>query len=390
MASQSQTQTASHTSVATDLFDSKLWIKNPLFDLLFVSGGAFFTLLVAAASFQFPEFLPIFFWIWIIGFEGSHFWATFSRTYVDPEYRSKNKTLLFGSLIFFLLPGIAIGLNQSQSHIDFALLYGFFIFVWSLYHNARQHFGFLSIYSKKAELPDELKLKMTRSLYLAVGAAQVYFLLNFKIQSAFGLAGASEINPSLGFLIESLPLYFSIGVFAYLIVLTWGAVKYVGKQSLVSLYYIFVCWFFYSTMFYFIAPQDHFVQNLSGGETLMLIAIMNSLFHNIQYHAIVWYYGNRRYKTDQKKKFGLAGFIGSNTFTYLAFALILGLVFSFITWNVGDWPSPSGSWAGVTMSEWAYIAFFGIIGHHFYLDQKIWRPSRSNELRNYLKIKGNQ
>ena len=48
-------------------------------------------------------------------------------------------------------------------------------------------------------------------------------------------------------------------------------------------------------MFFYIAPHDRFVQDLGGGETLMLIAIMNSLFHNIQYHAIVWYYGQKRY-----------------------------------------------------------------------------------------------
>ncbi|MCB0357249.1 MAG: hypothetical protein KDD40_09590, partial [Bdellovibrionales bacterium] len=170
--------------------------------------------------------------------------------------------------------------------------------------------------------------------------------------------------------------------------LTKEALNTVGPKALISLFYIAVCCVFYSTMFYFIAPNDHFVQNMSGGETLMLIAIMNSLFHNIQYHAIVWYYGNRRYneKNADHKEFGLARIVNYKTLNYLSIAILLGLVFAFITWNVGDWPGPSGSWTHVSTHHWAYILFFGIIGHHFYLDQKIWRPSQSQELRSYLKL----
>jgi hypothetical protein len=64
----------------------------------------------------------------------------------------------------------------------------------------------------------------------------------------------------------------------------------------------------------------------------------------------------------------------------------MGAVYGFITWHVGDWPSFSGSWQNVKFHSWAYILFFGIIGHHFFLDQVIWHPSRSKELKNYLKL----
>ncbi len=32
----------------------------------------------------------------------------------------------------------------------------------------------------------------------------------------------------------------------------------------------------------------------------------------------------------------------------------------------------------------AYVLYFGIVGHHFYLDQKIWRPSLQKDLSQYL------
>jgi len=133
-----------------------------------------------------------------------------------------------------------------------------------------------------------------------------------------------------------------------------------------------------------IAPRDRFVQNLSGGETLMLIAIMSSLFHNNQYHAIVYHYSRRRYGSGEKR-FGAAETINGGGLRYASFALMLGAAFGVIVWHVGDWPDAWGQWTASGMHSWAYALFFGIIGHHFYLDQKIWRPSQSQELRRYLR-----
>lgn len=377
------------TNEASEILNPKFWVKSPGFDLSLVTGGAFFTLGVAAIAFQVPQYLPIFFWIWVVAFEGSHFWATFSRTYIDSEYRKTNAKVLYASLVFFLFPFLAVLADASQSSISYMSLYGFFIFVWSLYHNARQHYGFMSIYTGKAKIHSELKSKMTKTLYFSVCSAQAYFLLNFKIQGAFGLATAASVSPNLDFLVAKLPIIFSIGSIAYFFYLTKELIEKVGKKALIGMYYIGVCWLFYSTMFYVVAPMDTLFQSMSGAETLMLIAIMNSLFHNIQYHAIVWYYGNKRYNEEkvEQKSYGIARFVNYKTANYLGFALLMGAVFGFITWNVGDWPAPNGSWAMTQASHWAYVLFFGIIGHHFYLDQKIWRPSTQKELRSYLDLK---
>ena len=373
-------QTIAQTSALTY---PKLWIRNPVFDLTLVTGGAFFTLLVAAISFQFPIMLPVFFWIWVVVFEGSHFWATFTRTYLDTNFRRENKAVLYGSLVFFAFPALALMAENSQPEIAFASLYGFFIFVWSLYHNARQHYGFMSIYAAKSGISGDQKNKLTTLLYASVCFAQLHFLFNFKAPGAFGLTTPTSIDATFGFLMWKLPIILTFASLIYLIVLGSRTIRDHGVKSFMPLFYIAVCWLFYTVMFYYIAPRDRFVQNLGGAETLMLVAIMNSLFHNIQYHAIVYHYGQRRYKgTD--KSFGPAGLINKGAFSYGVFALALGAVFGLIVWNMAEWPNFSGEWTASGMSTWAYVLFFGIIGHHFYLDQKIWRPSKSRELRSYL------
>lgn len=360
-----------------------IWIRGGLYDLCLVTGGAFFTFFVALTAFQKPALLPIFFWIWVVAFEGSHFWATLSRTYFDRKFSRENKPLLFGSLVFFAFPALALVGHQWLPALALPTVYGFFIFCWSLYHNARQHYGFVSIYSRKAGVTENHRRGLVIALYTSVGLAQLHFLFNFKLPGTFGLTSPGSVQGSLGMLLHQVPMVLSVAALVYLVYVALAVGKARRGAGFMPIYYVAVCWLFYSAMFYFVAPRDHFVQSLDGAETLMLIAIMNSLFHNIQYHAIVYHYSRRRYG-QQEGRFGLARLLNQHALSYLASALLLGGVFGVIVWHLGDWPDVFGNWSGQGTAPWAFVLFFGIIGHHFYLDQKIWRPSKSKELRSYL------
>ncbi|CAM2011261.1 hypothetical protein [Acanthopleuribacter pedis] len=359
------------------------WIRNRAFDLWLVTGGAFFTLAAALLAFQFPVLLPPLFWLWVVAFEGSHFWATFSRTYFDRDFRRSHPKLLWGSTVFFLFPVLALSLDAVLPGANLATFYGFFIFCWSLYHNARQHYGFISIYSRKAGLDAERRAHLVFALYASVCLAQFHFLWNFKAPGIFGLPVPGEVGGLWFFVGHQLPMALSVAAFAFLVFVARQLWNRRGAAAFMPIFYTAVCWLFYSLMFYVIAPRDTFVQRLNGTETLMLIAVMNSLFHNIQYHAIVYHHGQRRYGGD-KRQFGAAGWINRDAGHYMVVALLVGAVFGTIVWHLGDWPDVFGRWSGGSMQAWAYVLFFGIIGHHFYLDQKIWRPSQSKALRKAL------
>lgn len=358
------------------------WIRNPFFDYSLIMGGALFTLIVALVSFQAPQLVPFFFWAWVVFFEGSHFWATYSRTYIDVKYRKENSRVLYTSLIFFVFPLIAIVLQNLIPSISFMVFYGFFIFTWSLYHNAKQHYGFLSIYAAKIKLEHKEKEKMKYALYGVVVFSQLYFLVNFKIQGTFSMSEPLQWSPVLSFMATKL-FYVLTGVGAiYFVYQSFVLSKKYGNLILPIVSYIATCLFFYSIMFYYIAHTDKFILS-DGISVLILIAIMNSLFHNIQYHAIVWHYGQARYSQDVTDKYGIAKFVNGKTINYILVALLLGAVFGFIVWNVGSSPDINGAFTSKA-NNWAYVLFFGIIGHHFYLDQKIWRPSQQSELKSYL------
>jgi len=144
-------------------------------------------------------------------------------------------------------------------------------------------------------------------------------------------------------------------------------------------------------MFYGVAPREPFFSAAqNGAQNLMLLAIMNSLFHNIQYHAIVWTYARKRYIENQENVsrdlLGFASRINGSFKGYATASILMGVGFAWIVNGLGDWPNWQGVGPFHEMSALSYVLFFGIIGHHFFLDQMIWRPSRQKDLRSYLRL----
>ncbi len=371
----------------TTMTQQNFWIRDAKFDLTFVMGGALLTLLTAAMVAMQPSLLPIVFWVWVIFFEGSHFWATWSRTYLDQDFKKNNRSLMYSSLIFFLIPMGFVALRTITGWSMATDIYGFFIFLWSLYHNARQHYGFVSIYNKKAALPLNEAKQNIKALYLAVVSAQIYFLFHIRLQNAFPAVPALNAWGAFASMsLTYLPILGTVTALFFIFKNLFSAVQ--NKKSINPALYSIVCWVFYTTMFYFIAPQEPFFSNpVNGAQSLMLIAVMNSLFHNIQYHAIVWHYGNKRVDpTQAKTEVGVATSIYKKRSIYMTVAVVAGLFFAFLVSKGGDWPSITGSYQASEFNTFAYIFVLGIIGHHFFLDQYIWRPSKQSDLSQYLGI----
>ena len=359
-------------------FEDTIWLRSKRFDLSLILGGALLTLALPLLAGRHSNILPALFWIWILVFEGPHFFSTWTRTYFDPKYLGAYSRLLTGSLVFFIFPALSY-LIASNAGLNF---YGFFIFCWSLYHNARQHYGFLGLYARKAALSEKVRPNIKKWIYLFVVPPQIYFLFSFKLPSAY--PETSNLLGTLQHFVQiSAPMVSVLSLIAYAFVLIRGKIKY--PITITS--YTIGCLIFYSAMFYFVASREPFFAGAqNAAQRFMLIAVMNSLFHNIQYLAIVWLYGKARASANSMT--GIARAIHSNSWFYLGSCLLGGAVFGTIVWNLGDWTNVHGLWTQSESHLWAQILFFGIIGHHFYLDQKIWKPSIQKDVTSALLDKG--
>src|SRR5271165_1035311 len=72
--------------------------------------------------------ITLLWWFWSVGFDGTHIFATASRTYFDAEARARTPLLLWGSLLVFFALGPLMVLAGLKGLL--ALLVG----VWAYYH----------------------------------------------------------------------------------------------------------------------------------------------------------------------------------------------------------------------------------------------------------------
>ena len=369
-----------------------LWIGSKTYDLAFIFGGSLFTLLIPLIALAAPAaLLPLCFWGWVFFFEGSHFWATYSRTFLDSKFIAENKPVLFTSLCFLLAPAVMVALS-SQTQNPLAMnLYGFFIFTWSLYHNTRQHYGFVSIYNRKSGASPESMELFRWGMYLTTYAPMAHFFLSYKLGADFPTFFETLSTSSFfSLVVLNLPAVLSGLSLAYLGFLGFRVLT--GKSgcgSPISFFYIVNCFIFYNVMFHLVAAYGPFLPGYQNfGQKLMVVSIMNSLFHNIQYHAMVWFYSKKRYSEAPSEGFlGLAKAVNSRFSTYTLAALGFSSLFTLVFWLRAEIPFFSSGVSEGAWSHLAYMLYFGVVGQHFYLDQKIWRVSKAPELSQYLSLK---
>jgi hypothetical protein len=81
------------------------WIIGRGVDLTLVIGSALagYLYVLLYAGFHVP--ITLLWWLWSVGFDGTHIFATASRTYFDSEARRRNPALFYGSLVFFFSLG---------------------------------------------------------------------------------------------------------------------------------------------------------------------------------------------------------------------------------------------------------------------------------------------
>ncbi|MFM8314472.1 MAG: hypothetical protein ACKOA8_09320, partial [Deltaproteobacteria bacterium] len=227
-------------------------------------------------------------------------------------------------------------------------------------------------------------------MYLTTYAPMAHFFLSYKLGADFpGFFGVLSSNSFFSSVVLNLPMVLSGVSLLYFGFLASRVLS--GKPqsgSPLSLLYIVNCFIFYNVMFHWVAAKGPFLPGYeSFGQKLMVVSIMNSLFHNIQYHAMVWFYSKKRYaEAPSDGFFGWAKAVNSKFLTYSLAALGFSTVFTLVFWLRAEIPFfnlglSEGGW-----SKLAYILYFGVVGHHFYLDQKIWRVSKAPELSNYLSL----
>ena len=287
---------------------------------------------------------------WGVLFDGTHVFATYARSYLVSDAQSRAG-----------LPGnwswILLVVGPVLALVDYALcepapslvgqagfIFGHFVvgaYIWAYYHLIRQHYGFLVLYQRKSK---DTSAKAD-ALFLWVGS--LYPFTRFSLSDAYLASGLPHVLPVAWF--DTLVTSLDVGFAVFLL----GMAIHIQKRSKSER----IC----------LAPKHLFLLIVVGFHILVFASLDNlltitatlTIFHNLQYHRIVWQYERG------KKRIPLG-----NLYRYLA----IGLLFGFL------WYGPRT--LGVAVAETDLIRNvllglgWGVAFHHYVIDARIWRVRR--------------
>ncbi|AEN73824.1 hypothetical protein Rhom172_1911 [Rhodothermus marinus SG0.5JP17-172] len=391
------------------------WIINRRADLLWFIGGALagYALFFMHAGLGW-DMITIWF-LWVVFLDSPHFFGTISRTYLDKQELQQRKKLLTWSLLWFaagpfmiLLSGGLYRLGIENYQLPWKAFLVFFG-LWAYWHVVRQHYGFMRLYQRKNNDLSLIDYRIDSALlYGGLLLPFVAFVVRHpEARRGLGLSEAFPVYPPLphGSRLEALfdPNYLRALAWEHWVVAVTAAavgtlaVVFVARQlvrlrrgepiNLPKILFMLA-----------VVPLHVYVCYAQAVLTAPLLAFgaFVTIFHDIQYHAIVWFHHRNRYHRPgvDQRQFGLAPKISRNLLTYFGCAIFFAAIFRLLgcTFDVHPGCAPF-----VITSE---VPLFGelhtdallkgfLIGfplHHYFVDQFIWKPSRSKELRKDLKL----
>ncbi len=369
------------------------------------------------------------YFVWAIFFDGTHAFATYTRTFLDKEYYQENKYLLLQSLVVFLVGPLFLlsiyFINNNLNEVSVAfIIFNRFGLCFAYYHLIRQHWGFVVLYRNKNDEIDDITRKLD-GLLLTFGSiypfvhGQHHRIEPMHISETLTIPMEAWINVSAYIVVLALVLFLfsfsdklqsvrsNIRAIAYIALTASMVIKLVQYFTLSQLlqfvsiicligliitiitYAIFL--FKKREIIYQIANNYPkwlllftviFSYNLILHLPLSLYIIIASLtiFHNIQYHKIINYYNGNKYKSGEKERFGFAVTLAQKMTIFITMALAFNLI-SYVPRFASNFLI-TNEFINYILSSF----FWGIAFHHYYLDSIIWKVKNNVQLSSVLKI----
>jgi hypothetical protein len=301
--------------------------------------------------------------LWGVVFDGTHVWATYARTFFAPDAESRAGlpgTWAWGVILIgpaaAVLDAWLFASHPSVIGQAGALFASFlaFAYLWAYYHLVRQHYGFMMLYRRKeAASPPHLDV-----LVLWIGSG--YAFVRFTLGDAYVRSGLPAVLPPswLAGARVALDLAFAAvmaGLAIYYLVDRARTPATDGRHRLgpKHLFLLIVVVF-----------QIVVFRTLTS---LLTITATLTIFHNLQYHRIVWQYERGHGRLPMRT---LARF--------LAFGLVFGVL----------WYGPRTMGPALAPNDLARNMLvglgWGIAFHHYVVDARIWRVRRSPALAQAL------
>jgi hypothetical protein len=353
--------------------------------------------------------------LWVVLLDSPHLFGTFSRTYLDKREFQHRRTLLTWSLLWFLAGPAMILLGYGLFELGvsgYQLPWNLLLIVlglWAYWHVARQHYGFMRLYQKKNADRHPIDARLDSTLLYAglLLPFVVYINRHPETRVQVGLPEAVPAYPPLpadGRLMAPFdPSYLTALSWEHWLVAISAAIigtltiAFVVRQAVLIRHREKVNG--PKILFLLAVIPLHVYVCLSAAALtapLLAFAAFVTIFHDFQYHALIWFHHRNRYHRPEvdQTQFGWASKVSKNLFVYAACAVgvaavvrLLGCAFALHPGCTPVLLTGQISLFGTFNTDALLKGFLvGFPLHHYFVDQFIWKTGRSEELQNDLKL----
>ena len=376
------------------------WIVGPKTDLPWFIGGA----LAGYGMFFLHAGLALDMWkvwlIWYLLLDAPHFFATYARTYLDREDFRRRRPLLLGSLYawfgvgpLLLVLGYAwqrSGLPGGETYhgLPFQILLAG-VLLWAYWHVVRQHYGIMSLYKRKNGDHARVDRWIDGSLLYVGLLAPFAAFVGRHDDARYHLHLGRATGPGWTWENTLIAVTAAAVAIAGLVFLVRQAMRWRQGLPINLPKVLFLLG---------VVPLHVVICYHPATLTAPVVAFSAfvTIFHDLQYHAIVWHYQRNRCHVPgtDPRRFGLAAFISRHFLIYAACALAVGTADLLVVLGVNTMACipllPRGGATGAFRRRDSEIASCWspaeLFMHHYFVDQYIWRPSKDPDLRRDLNV----
>ncbi len=298
--------------------------------------------------------------LWGVLFDGTHVWGTYARSYLALDDASRASlpgrwswgVVLIGPLIA-LIDDAFFESGPSQLGSAGMLFRGFlaFAYLWAYYHLVRQHYGFLSLYRRRAGEHSPAGNRLDSAI---LWAGCLYPYLRFSVSDSYAQSGLPPLLPEAWLPTARLAIDVVFGLIMVILV-AWMISGRVEPFRLGPKHLLLAVVIGFHVMVFTLL------------DNLLTITATLTIFHNLQYHRIVWQYER-----------GHGRMPSGGLVRYLTLGALLGLA----------WYGPRVMGVAIVDSSLARNVLlglgWGVAFHHYLIDGMIWRVRRSQEVAQSL------
>jgi hypothetical protein len=366
-------------------------------------------------------------------FDVRHLFSTYTRTLFDKQFMKVNKKwfnrswlviLILPLLFFFAISTGEFGAYKSQIVLSFAAR---MTFILGFYHLIKQNWGFMAIYKKKMNEPedgsdrwDKLMLisgsfipfvivSMVYPVWFAGEQAafnpsveEYYYVLDTWKEISIACLVISGIFLLVGFALKVIPQYkyvsrnigfLFLGAFLLIQLITKN-----GSNTLLSGVLLLLIFIFVLSSIMSISKAIKFGKFNQGKWAVLIssLVLYNGILlipvdqkyllimavtipHNIQYLAFVNFF-NQKYYSNPKLDFGWARKLTERFGLFLMISLIYAILFEGMRTGARYMPIENGNDSLFLIRNAVAIFFISMVLHHYYLDAVIWRVRKDKDL----------